>query len=567
MRDIMKNIFKKIAILLLVVTSFSCDLNGDLENPNEVGLSGADINLIMNSLQLDFADFFSAASDLVDPLVRMQAMTGGFRYQNAILPQDANTVWFLAYGRVLVNAKAMIPLAEAKNLTTHVAVAKILQAYVLLTLVDLFGNVPDSEALNAAGGNFNPNADPGADVYAHAIALLTEARTELAKTGTDAGLGLTRDIYYDGNRARWAALANTLEMKAWLNLSMISARQTEANNRITQLLSTDLIDTEAENFTYKYSSTTVPDSRHPLYNQYYGSVSSAANGYICNSFLYELYNGKGVQDPRWRYYFYRQVGSVNPRAYAVDPKSVGCSPGAIPNHYIESNSVFCFFEPGFYGRDHGDASGTPPDSPVITCAGAYPAAGRIDNNPTANTSYFNPTIRGQGGDGAGIQPIFMSFFTDYMKAEFLARTGNTAGAKTKLVDTSTGADGGAIAKSIAQVRSFSNSKGQVLTITEPSTANYLSAVSTLYDDATNKLKVIGREFYVACWGNGIEAYNVYRRTSAPDNFQPTLQLNPGPFFRKVVYPADYVNLNNNATQIDITITNKVFWDTNPDDLK
>ena len=563
----MKNILRKTTILLLLVITFSCDLDGDLENPNEVGLGGADINLIMNAIQLDFADFFNAATNLVDPLVRMQAMTGGYRYQNAILPQTANNIWFLAYGRVLVNANALIPLAEAKNLTTHVAAAKIMKAYVLLTLVDIFGDVPDSKAIDGAGGEFNPTADTGADVYAHAIALLGEARTELAKTGTDAGPALTRDVYYGGDRAKWTALANTLEMKAWLNISMITARQTEANTRINQLLALDLIDTEAENFTYKYSNTTVPDSRHPLYNQYYGAVKSSANGYICNSFLYEMYNGKGVQDPRWRYYFYRQVGSVSPKAYAVDPKSVGCSPGAIPNHYIESNSVFCFFEPGFYGRDHGDASGTPPDSPVITCAGAYPAAGRVDNNPTSNTGYWESTERGQGGDGAGIQPIFMSFFTDYMKVEFLTRTGNLASARTKLVDASTGASGGAIANSIQQVKNFATSIGEVISITEPSTAAYLTSVGNLWDGAADKLDVVGREFYAACWGNGVEAYNVYRRTSAPGNFQPTVQLNPGPFFRKVVYPADYVNLNNSATQIDVTVTNKVFWDTNPDDLK
>jgi hypothetical protein len=62
----------------------------------------------------------------------------------------------------------------------------------------------------------------------------------------------------------------------------------------------------------------------------------------------------------------------------------------------------------------------------------------------------------------------------------------------------------------------------------------------------------------------VEAYNNLRRTSAPRNLQPTLQPNPGPFLRSQIYPADYVNLNENAVQKDYNTTVKVFWDTNPD---
>jgi len=583
----MKNtILKKIGLMFILVVS-ACNMDGDLENPNEIGITGADVNLLMNAIQLDFADFYSNASSTAEPLMRMSAMTGGYRYQTAIQPQRGSLTesWRIAYQNVLVNAETMIPLAKEKNLTTHVAVARILEAYVYLTLVDLFGDVPQSEALAGPTANFNPKADAGESVYTYAISLLTEAKTELAKTGADAGAALTRDIYYGAlsdpinkpfdapsgvaDRTRWNALANTLELKAWVNLSMITARKAEADAKIATLLGADLIDTDQEAFTYKYGTATVPVSRHPLYNQYYGPTKGSASGYICNSFLYELYRGKPdptdpgdatkfTQDPRWRYYFYRQVGSIA-KAYEVDPKSVGCSPGAIPDHYANGGYVFCTFDPGFYGRDHGDASGTPPDSPVITCAGVYPAGGRIDSNPIASSSYSGATIRGDGANGAGIQPIFMPCFTDFLKAEIKARGGDAGGAKTDLNN--------AIQKSIATVKKFASARSQSLSGgLEPSTSTYIDAVNYLYDNATNKLDVIGREFYVAAWGNGVEAYNSYRRTSAPRNMQPTLQINPGPFFRSLVYPADYVNLNSNAKQKDVTVTNKVFWDTNPETL-
>jgi hypothetical protein len=585
----MKNITRKLGVLLLFVAS-ACQLDNDTLNPNNLTPGAADPDLLMNSIQLNFAGFYFSASQNTDQLVRMQAMTGGYRYQTAILPTSVDGLWASAYQGVLINTKTLIPLAQAKKLTTHVAMAKIMEAYVYMTLVDIFNDVPQSEAL--LGTNFAPKVDNATAVYDAAIALLGDARTELAKTGVDAGTNIApgNDLFYSGSRTNWTALANSLELKAWMNIRMIASRVTEADGKITALLTSNLIDTEAENFTFKYGISTVPNSRHPLYNQYYGLNAGAAGGYISNYFMNELYKGRGVQDPRWRYYFYRQVGSVKPAVAAFDPKALGCTPGTDPSHYLAIGAVFCVFDPGFYGRDHGDASGTPPDSPAITCAGVYPAGGRADNNPVTNTSYNVTTKRGDGANGAGILPIYMNFFTDFVKAEIAARKGDAVGAQANLTK--------AVTNSIQAVKRFADGKlvpvtvlpwssgawtpvrgAQVACGTTPNPITpvfqncafnnlynaYMDKVDTDYTAATSKLDVIGREFYVSAWGNGVEAYNSYRRTSAPRNFQPALQLNPGPFFRAFVYPQTFTALAG-GTPKDPNAVNKVFWDTNPDVL-
>lgn len=571
----MNKINKKLGIFLLMLAT-ACSLDGDLQNPNQVSVSGADVDLIMNSVQLNFADFFHSAAGTVDPLVRMQAMTGGYRYQTAYNPSNMDGLWNVAYKGVLVSNQTMQPLAADKNLTTHVAVGKILEAYTWITLVDLFGDVPQAEALQAASGNFNPALTSGSNIYAYAIKLLTEARTELAKTGSDAGAALLRDIYYGGSRVKWTALANSLELKAWINISMIPSRAAEANTKIATFIDlatgdvkagVDLVDTQAENFVYKYGTATVPaGSRHPWYDQYYGQQAGTAGGYLNNYYMHEVFGkwdptdpanqSKVVQDPRWRYYFYRQIGSTNPLEAGFDPKAVFC--GAPPPHYAAWNGgVFCVFQPGFFGRDHGDGSGTPPDGAAMTCAGAYPAGGKIDTNPIGNKSFNKSAARGDGANGAGIQPIFMGFFTNYTRAELMARANQPAIAKTILAT--------AIDASITQVKATVTAGGQTIT-TVPSTVSYQSAVGPLYDAATIKTDIIAKEYWIALFGNGIEAYNLYRRTSAPRNLQPLIQLSTDTYFRSMVYPAIYANLNSSATQKDASKTNKVFWDNNPDNL-
>ncbi len=68
----------------------------------------------------------------------------------------------------------MIPIAEQQKKFVNVGMAKIIKAYTLMTLVDMFGDVPLSEA-NLGVENTNPMVDKGQVVYAAAIKLLDEA--------------------------------------------------------------------------------------------------------------------------------------------------------------------------------------------------------------------------------------------------------------------------------------------------------------------------------------------------------------------------------------------------------
>jgi hypothetical protein len=122
------------------------------------------------------------------------------------------------------------------------------------------------------------------------------------------------------------------------------------------------------------------------------------------------------------------------------------------------------------------------------------------------------------------------------------------------------------------VKAFADGKGQSVTV-EPWKSNfatfrstYLAAVAYQYGQEPDKLAAVGREFWVATWGNGVEAYNAYRRTGGPVDPQPTIQTGAGVWMRSLIYSANYVNLNQSAKQKNSDVVNKVFWDGNPDEL-
>ncbi|MFN0176050.1 MAG: SusD/RagB family nutrient-binding outer membrane lipoprotein [Saprospiraceae bacterium] len=558
----MKNIAKFISLGVVFFLS-SCsltDLEGNLDNPNEVGLAALDANLLNNKIQADFGEFFQLANDPALDLCRMTAMIGGDVYERGFDPQDHNDMWERAYQDVLISIQTLHTKTDGNaNLAIYSGTTRVLKAYVLLTLVDLYGDVPYSQALKGGSGaaNFNPGTDTGRSIYDAAIAMLDEADGLLATATIPTGF---RDIYYPGTAAvsvpKWRALANTLKLKAYMNLRLTD---NTAAGKIADLLTKDLIDTNAEEFTYKYSAASTPArARHPLYRQMYGTATGEVSGYINNQYMNICYKQKGVEDPRWRYYFYRQVGSIN-KALSDEPESIPCIISPYPAHY-PAGMAFCAFDPGFFGREHGNADGIPPDGRALTCFGVYPAGGRPDlNNGDAN--YHGMTVQGQGASGAGIEPIWMASFTEFLKAEALLVANLDASAMI--------ASG--IAKSIDRVKAFGVEKGQVVPANLiASDSAYQLAVATAYAGGStdDKWNVYAKEFYIALWGNGIEGYNLYRRTQKPgtQDMQPMRGATPGKYQYTLVYPSDFVNLNSSTAQKVPTAVNKVFWDNNGDNI-
>lgn len=567
----------KLLIIALLWSFSACD-STDLElqqDPNAVTPDNASVNDLYNNVQLSFNNFYNGIWFYTSGMSRMTAATGAYNYQNAYTPQSFNGTWYNAYAALFPDIENLIKLADARGLDIHTGSAKIMKAYTLLTLVDIFGNVPNSEALQGTNV-ISPKDDTGAEVYKAAEALLDEA---IAKLATTKATGPATDIFYNGDAKKWATLAKTLKLKIAVTTRLVDNGAAAKINAL--VAGGDLIDQTAEDFQFNYGTQRVnPNSRHPFYND---SYETGDGTYQSNYYMWMLRGEKldtasnPVIDPRIRFYFYRQTSKSN-----IDDGTVySCHFSKFPTqesrpaHYakVDNRLPYCVaFEDGYWGRDHLNSEGVPPDGPYRTMYGLYPAGGQFDDNTFARTNKSGTT----GGLGKGINPILLASFTDFMRAEAALTLNTTDNARALLKS--------AMEKSINKVIGFKSlvpatlartvdNRGVVKTIEElyvPKTADiakYVDYVLAKYDAATSndvKLDIIMKEYYLALWGNGIEAYNLYRRTGKPDNMAPSLEATPGTFIRSFFLPADHVNLNANTKQK--TVTEKVFWDNNPADF-
>jgi hypothetical protein len=551
----MKKYIRVLSLALGIVLLNACKLDL-LDNPNQVSLSQTSPNFLLNRIQLDFAGpssatgtggFFNLASDPGMRLTRM-INQGSAVYANAYTPQGLDGLWTNSYANILNDVKTLIPVAEQSQLFMHAGIARVIRAYVLITLVDFFGDVPLSQALDPA--NFNPGTDGGAAIYTSALADLDKAIENFGARS----LATPADYFYRGNADNWIRAANSIKLKLLLTRRLVDQGAAAAINAL--IAGNRLISTNAQNFVFRFGANlSNPDSRHP---RYAGQYSPTGGGdYQSNFYMAQFVDGKGFPDPRLRYYFYRQV-----TRNTTDVNELRCITNQAPAHY-PPGMTFCIPSgiQGYWGRDHLSNEGIPPDGLRRTAWGLYPAGGRFDNNAGA------PVALIAGAQGAGIHPIMTESFVDFMLAE-AALVLRTTGDPKQLLES-------AIRKSMTDVRTFSLGSLEAGTISTFEAANsiswnaevdrYVARVNQIYDGLPSndqRLDVIAREYWLALHGNGVEAFNLYRRTGKPTGMQPALERTPGAFVRSFFYPATFVNRNSSTPQ-KANVEKQVFWDNNP----
>lgn len=563
----MKNIFKKLNIIVILVLGIiinGCEIN-DLsvqDSPNALNPSTADVDFFLNNIQQGLAAFitgyegsgFDGMSEFGMEATRMLSAINGNTYRSIEDPGAFDQVWATAYSNVLEDIKAMNAVALPAEQYTHVAIGEIVESYIMMTLVDFFGDVPYSEALQGDEGIFNPNVDSGASIYEAADALLLDAIENLNKT--EIALPTT-DLYYNGDESKWIKVANTMRLKLYLQTRLVNS--SESTSVINSLISNgNLIMNSSDDFQFQWSAnSSAPDSRHPYFDKNLDGQGPDSDFIMANFYMDLLANEYSEPDPRIRYYFYRQVGDFSGSNVVTN----SCSTQNKPSWYGPDDN-FCFVPDtnglnGYWGWDHLRGDGIPPHQQYVTMFGAYPVGGPYDDDSFRNIS--GSSAVNEGFAGAGLTPILLGSYTNFMLAEASLTLGTTGNARVYLEE--------GMRESINKVMLF----GQTLATgpTVPTSTDidvYVSDVLARYDagNNTDKLGVIVQQYFIALWCNGIEAYNTYRRTGQPGNLQPAARVaDPGTFVRSNWYPQTATDSNSNLNQkADVSIP--VFWDTNPE---
>lgn len=447
------------------------------------------------------------------------------------------------YADPLKDFAQVIKQSNDLGLKGYAGISKIMSTYLFSTIVDLWGDVPYSEALQGET-ILSAKFDTGASIYDGMLKTLDEAQTDLGQSEVNKEV-VNGDLIYGGDLDKWRRAANTLKLKLLLNLRLVD--ENRARTEITKLLndaSAELIADNADDFQFEFGPSISPANQHPIFQQEY--VAGNKVFYMSNYFMYSMLS---KEDPRILYYVYRQGTNAE-----LDFQTEPCAQRTDCPFWPLLKALPDDVKDGYIGRDHGDPSGQPADNTLRATFGVYPIGGSYDNDARNERTVTSAT-------GAGLAPWITNAMRCFMQAEAALVLGTPGDAKALLTE--------GIQASMDKVTAFGAAQDE----NAPSPANvdlkakvatYIGNIEDAYDDATTdaqRLDVIIKEKYFAQFGNGVEPYNDYRRTGFPSDLPASLAPN-GPFPVRFPLGPTELTSNPNAPNPAPLVSVPVFWDVN-----
>ncbi|EJL66677.1 SusD/RagB family nutrient-binding outer membrane lipoprotein [Flavobacterium sp. CF136] len=177
--------------------------------------------------------------------------------------------------------------SEQKN---KLAVIEIFEVYTYQILVDSFGDIPYTDALQPKTIVL-PKYDDDASIYPK---LITRLDAAIANLDTSNGSFSSGDIVYSGDVAKWKLFANSLKIKLGVNL--INTNITLAKSTIESAYNAGVITTNDNNASFNYAVSA------PNYNPIYENlVASNRNDFVPAATIVNAMNT--LNDPRRARYF------------------------------------------------------------------------------------------------------------------------------------------------------------------------------------------------------------------------------------------------------------------------
>ncbi len=295
---------KKILFILLVFIAASCtknfeEMNKNTKSPEEVPgqtlFSNAQKNL---ANQLASINVNSNIWKIWAEYVTETTYTDEANYDvvNRSIPDNAfrtfyrNTLEDLKASAIIMSKEKFVAAADVAAQKNRLAIVEILNVYVYQRLIDIFGDIPYSQALDV-DATTTPKYDDAASIYKDLFKRLDAA---IAKLDVTAGSFGSADIYNHGDVAKWKMFANAEKLKMAIHIADYDGALAKTNAEAA--VTDGVLTSENDNTSLVYLGAS--PNTNPLYLDL---VASGRHDFIATSTIIEPM--KTLSDPRIGLYY------------------------------------------------------------------------------------------------------------------------------------------------------------------------------------------------------------------------------------------------------------------------
>ena len=207
----------------------------------------------------------------------------------------SNQVWAYHYRDVLKNLADAKSLIKTQTVDTNqrkvqTAMIDVLECYTYSILVNTFGDVPYTKAIDAS--NITPTYDKASAIYTDLFARLQKDAAVL-KTGTSSGEFAGADLLFGGDVTKWFKFTNSLLLK----YAVLLDDYDHANSsKIATAVKNDVITSSSDNAIFQYLSST--PNTNPVWVDL---IQSGRHDFVgCKTLINKLL---ALNDPRLPFYF------------------------------------------------------------------------------------------------------------------------------------------------------------------------------------------------------------------------------------------------------------------------
>ncbi len=313
----MKIMKKKYLILLVLVASFSActdkfeEFNTDIKNPAIV--EGE--SLFSNAQRLLARQLMSTNVNVNIFKLMAQYWTectyideANYDLTNRSIPDNVFLAYYNGFLRDFQEAAILVenttPTSsvgeiEKKN---KLAIIDLLVVYSYQNLVDIFGNVPYTDALDIE--NISPKYDDAATIYQDLINRVNKALSDLDDSEGSFG---SADLVYGGDVTLWKKFANSLKLK--LGITIADADAALSKSTVESAISGGVFESNDDNALFPFMTAT---HTNPIYEDV---IQSGRNDFVPANTIVDIMNT--LSDPRRPLYFtlYEGVYKGGPYGY------------------------------------------------------------------------------------------------------------------------------------------------------------------------------------------------------------------------------------------------------------
>ncbi len=552
----MKNIFKLLTVALVIgMVSEGCSKNdfNINSNPNSATVTNTPFRFLLPAAQVTTATRVATSWRWLNSYLGYWARSGTFApnadEESYNLTTNFQAGIFTGFYDTQNDFQLLENGAVAANAGFYEGIARIMKSHNYAILVDLYNNIPYSQALKGAA-NTTPSYDKGADIYKSLLNQIDSGMASIKAATPALNPTIAVDDVMFGNlvfpatsftaqQLRWTQFGNTLKLRLLVHLM---------GGGITSSAGTT-------------PQTTVPGFNIPaeIAKLTADVTNGAPTGFL--SFDAQINPGYNSQEPNPFFNSFVQsiTGVATQNSVYTKANSYAVGGGAYGGGYYPYNGdprVSTFYTPPASGTHKGVDYGLP----------------SLNANAAANLSSIGPAVARGADKGVYIFTAAESFM---LQAEAAQRGFAIGGTASALLTAGIRASFTSAGLTVAQADAYITGNAGYVDVDIAGTILFGGVLPGIYT-------IISQKWFAL---NGITPYEVYTDYRRVD-FSPTVKnfrygvgsgFNPGPPIsvyqfntrtelpRRLLYPQAEYNFNAANAAAEGTIdafTSRIFWDLN-----